>query len=178
MTLHSVRVGRYLKNLKGCEIMPRLQKAAEEKICEICEKYSAEKQPLVELLKAIQNEFGYISPDMQKVCAEKLGIPVSEIYSTVCFYSFLSQTPKGKYVITVCRGDACVAKGALEVVDKLTELLRINIGETTADGMFSIDALHCIGACGVAPILMINGRIYPKVKLEDLQKIIDEYRQK
>lgn len=158
--------------------MAQLQKAAEEKICEICEKYSAEKKPLLELLKAIQSEFGYVSPEMQKLVSEKFGISVSEVYSIVSFYSFLSQSPRGKYVISVCLGDACVAKGGREVVDKLSELLGIKSGETTEDGLFSIDTIRCIGACGVAPTLMIDGKIYPKVKLDDLQTIIGEYRRK
>ena len=86
--------------------------------------------------------------------------------------------PKGKYVIGVCLGTACYVKGSQQVIDKFSELLNIKAGETTEDGLFTIDALRCIGACGIAPAISINGKVYPKVQLNDVANIINEYREK
>jgi NADH-quinone oxidoreductase subunit E/NADP-reducing hydrogenase subunit HndA len=130
------------------------------------------------ILSDIQNEFGYIPLDVQKIVSEKTGISVAEIYGVVTFYSFFSLEPKGKYIIGCCLGTACYVKGAQQIVDKFSEILGIKPGETTADGMFTIDALRCIGACGIAPAVTINGKVYPKVSVTQVPKIIDEYRAK
>ena len=101
---------------------------------------------------------------------------VAEIYGVVTFYSFFSLNPKGRYVIGCCLGTACYVKGAQQVIDKFSDILGIQPGETTEDGMFTIDALRCIGACGIAPAVSINGKVYPKVAVNDVPHIIDEYR--
>ena len=92
------------------------------------------------------------------------------------FYSFFSLKPKGKYVIGVCLGTACYVKGAQQVCDKFSEMLKIKPGETTEDGLFTIDALRCIGACGIAPAVSINGKVYPKMTVDKVPQIIAEYR--
>jgi NADH-quinone oxidoreductase subunit E/NADP-reducing hydrogenase subunit HndA len=128
------------------------------------------------ILSDVQHEFGYIPLEVQELISEKTGIPVSDIYGVVTFYSFFSLTPKGKYVVGVCLGTACYVKGAQQVLDKFAELLNIKAGETTADGLFTLEALRCIGACGIAPALTINGKVYPKVAVADVAKIVEEYR--
>ena len=156
--------------------MAHLSEAAVVQINEICDRYADERTPLMMILSDIQKEYGYIPLEVQELVSERTGVSVSEIYGVVTFYSFFSLKPKGKYVIGCCLGTACYVKGAQLVVDKFSEILGIKPGETTADGMFTIDALRCIGACGIAPAVSINGRVYPKVEVSSVSKIIAELR--
>lgn len=156
--------------------MAHISEAGVKKITEICDRYIGEKTPLMMILSDIQNEYGYIPLDVQQIVSEKTGISVAEIYGVVTFYSFFSLTPKGKYVIGCCMGTACYVKGAQLVMDKFSEILGILPGETTEDGMFTIDALRCIGACGIAPAVSINGKVYPKLTVDAVPAIIEEYR--
>ena len=157
--------------------MAKLNAAAEKQIREICDRYKGEKTPLMMILSDIQNEYGYIPLEVQELVSKKTGLSVAEIYGVVTFYSFFSLTPKGKYVIGCCLGTACYVKGAQNVIDKFSELLGIKPGETTEDGLFTLDALRCIGACGIAPAVSINGKVYPKVAVGQVEGIIDSYRQ-
>jgi NADH-quinone oxidoreductase subunit E/NADP-reducing hydrogenase subunit HndA len=168
--------GLYNQNIKSEVYMAHLNAKAVKQIEEIIARYQDEKTPLMMILSDIQHEFGYIPLDVQEIISEKTGIPVAEIYGVVTFYSFFSLTPKGKYVIGVCLGTACYVKGSQQVLDKFSELLNIKAGETTEDGLFTLDALRCIGACGIAPALTINGKVYPKVAVADVAKIVEEYR--
>ncbi|MFA6755229.1 MAG: NAD(P)H-dependent oxidoreductase subunit E [Bacilli bacterium] len=145
---------------------------------DICNRYKGEPSPLMLVLSDVQKEYGYIPLEVQEIISSELNIPVSEIYGVVTFYSFFSLTPKGRYVIGCCIGTACYVKGGQNVLDKFSELLHIKTGQTTEDGLFTLDALRCIGACGIAPAISINGKVYPKVKLSEVPNIIDEYRKK
>jgi NADH-quinone oxidoreductase subunit E/NADP-reducing hydrogenase subunit HndA len=156
--------------------MAHLQAAAEKQIIEIISRYKDEKTPLMMILSDIQKEFGYIPLEVQELVSEEIGVPVAEIYGVVTFYSFFSLNPKGKYVIGVCLGTACYVKGAQQVIDKFSEILNIKPGETTEDGLFTLEALRCIGACGIAPALSINGKVYPKVAVSQVPAIVEEYR--
>jgi NADH-quinone oxidoreductase subunit E/NADP-reducing hydrogenase subunit HndA len=156
----------------------KLRIEAVNQIKEICARYKDEPSPLMLVLADVQNEYGYIPLEVQEIISEELNIPVSDIYGVVTFYSFFSLNPKGRYVIGVCIGTACYVKGGQNVLDKFSELLKIKVGQTTSDGLFTLDALRCIGACGIAPAISINGTVYPKVKLSDVDKIIKEYKEK
>ena len=156
--------------------MAHLSEASVAKINEICDRYANEKTPLMMILSDIQKEYGYIPLEVQEIVSERTGVSVAEIYGVVTFYSFFSLQPKGKYVIGVCLGTACYVKGAQQVIDKFSEILGIKAGETTADGLFTIDALRCIGACGIAPAVTINGKVYPKVSVSSIQGIVDSYK--
>lgn len=156
--------------------MAKLNEAAERQIREICKRHLDEKTPLMIILSDIQNEYGYIPLEVQEIVSEETGISVAEIYGVVTFYSFFSLTPKGKYVIGCCLGTACYVKGGQQVIDKFSELLKIAPGQTTEDGMFTLDALRCIGACGIAPAVSINGTVYPKMTPNMVQGVIDSYR--
>ena len=158
--------------------MARLSEAAVKQIKEICDRYQDENTPLMMILSDVQNEYGYIPLEVQEVVSEKTGIPVAEIYGVVTFYSFFSLKPKGKYVIGCCLGTACYVKGAQQIVDKFSEILGIKPGETTEDGLFTLDALRCIGACAAAPAVSINGQVYARVKVDDVPNIIKSYREK
>ena len=155
--------------------MGKLNEAAVEQIRGICGRYREERTPLMMILSDIQNEYGYIPLEVQEIVSEETGIPVAEIYGVVTFYSFFSLVPKGKYVIGCCLGTACYVKGAQQVIDKFSELLGIGPGETTDDGLFTIDALRCIGACGIAPAVSINGKVYPKMTVSQVDEVIAQY---
>ena len=158
--------------------MAHLSEAAVAQINAICDRYVEEKTPLMMILSDIQKEYGYIPLEVQEIVSDRTGISVAEIYGVVTFYSFFSLTPKGKYVIGCCLGTACYVKGAQQVIDKFIEVLGIKPGETTPDGLFTIDALRCIGACGIAPAVSINGQVYPKVAVSAVPGIVAEYRAK
>ena len=156
--------------------MGSIQAIAKKEILAIIKKYENEKTPLMMILSDVQAKFGYIPLEVQEIISEETNIPVSEIYGVVTFYSFFSLKPKGKYVIGVCLGTACYVKGAQQICDKFSELLKIKPVETTEDGLFTIDALRCIGACGIAPAVTINGKVYPKMSVNEVGKVIDYYR--
>ena len=156
--------------------MAHINEAGIKKINEICDRYAHEKTPLMMILSDIQNEYGYIPLEVQQIVSAKTGISVAEIYGVVTFYSFFSLQPKGKYVIGVCMGTACYVKGAQQVLDKFSEIIGIKAGETSKDGLFTLDALRCIGACGIAPAVTINGKVYPKLTVDAVPKIIAEYK--
>ena len=156
--------------------MAHLSASAVKQIEETIARYKDERTPLMMILSDIQNEYGYIPLDVQELVSEKTGIPVAEIYGVVTFYSFFSLKPKGKFVVGVCLGTACYVKGSQQVLDKFSEILNIKPGETSEDGLFTLDALRCIGACGIAPAITINGKVYPKVAVNQVPGIVEEYR--
>ncbi len=156
--------------------MAHLSETAVVKINEICDRYISEPTPLMMILSDIQKEYGYIPLEVQELVSERTGISVAEIYGVVTFYSFFSLKPKGKYVIGCCLGTACYVKGAQQIIDKFSEILGIKPGETSEDGLFTLDALRCIGACGIAPAVSINGTVYPKMTVDNVPKIVNEYK--
>lgn len=145
-------------------------------IKEIIESRKNMKTPLMMILSDVQNKFGYIDIEVQQIIADALKIPVSEVYGVVTFYSYFSLKPKGKYVIGICFGTACYVKGAQSIIEAFSNKLGIKEGQTTEDGMFTIDVLRCIGACGLAPVISVNGKIYPHVTIKDVDKIIEDCR--
>jgi NADH-quinone oxidoreductase subunit E/NADP-reducing hydrogenase subunit HndA len=155
--------------------MGKLNETAERKIRDICGRYKEEKTPLMMILSDIQNEYGYIPLEVQEIVSEETGISVAEIYGVVTFYSFFSLLPKGKYVIGCCLGTACYVKGGQQVIDKFGEILGIKPGQTSEDGLFTLDALRCIGACGIAPAVTINGTVYPKMEVSKVKGVVDHY---
>ena len=155
----------------------KIRSEVEADVRAICASVKDEPSPLMIVLSAIQKKYGYIPLEVQEVVSQEMGIPVAEIYGVVTFYGFFSLNPKGKYVIGICLGTACYVKQSQLVLDKFSSLLGIKPGETTEDGLFTIDAVRCLGACALSPAISINGNVYPKVKPSDVAKIIDDYRQ-
>ena len=158
--------------------MAHLNDTAVAKIREICDRYAGEKTPLIMIRSDVQKEFGCVPLDVQRIVSEKTGVSVAEIYGVVTFYSLFSLEPKGKYVIGCCLGTARYVKGAQKIIDQFCAILGIQPGQTTEDGMFSIDALRCIGACAAAPAVSINGEVYARVKPSEVPDLIAQYRQK
>lgn len=143
---------------------------------EFIESLNNDPKELIAILHKAQGIFGYLPMVVQTHIANKLGINVSKVYGVVTFYSFFTMEPKGEYIINICLGTACFVRGAQPILEKFEELLEIKNGQTTKDGKFTITSLRCVGACALAPVVQINGKTYGNVKLEDVKKILDEYR--
>ena len=147
-----------------------------KEILKIIENRKNMETPLMMILSDIQNKYGYIDLEVQQIIADELNIPVSEVYGVVTFYSYFSLQPKGKYVIGICMGTACYVKGSQSLLDAFCNKLGVKEGQTTEDGLFTIDVLRCIGACGLAPVVSVNSKIYPHVTPKDVDKIIADCR--
>lgn len=134
------------------------------------------KSSLIIILHKAQEIFGYIPEEVQEFIAEKIEVPVSKVYGVVSFYNFFSMEPKGKYPISVCTGTACYVRGAEKILEALQKELGLKLGGVTEDGLFSLDSLRCVGACGLAPVMLIGKDVHGKVKPEDVKKIIENYK--
>ena len=132
------------------------------------------KDNLIQILNEVQNEYGYIPKEAQIKISEYLNIPLAEIYGVVTFYSRFTLKPKGKYSISVCLGTACYVKGSQKLLDRLEKRLKIKPGETTPDGLFSIDKIRCVGACGLAPVFTVNGEVYGRATVKKLDEVLDK----
>ena len=141
----------------------------------ILEKYPKEEDKLIAILNDVQERFGYIPKQAQLEISEYLSIPMAEIYGVITFYSRFTLAPKGKYNISVCLGTACFVKGSKTLLDRAQEKLKIKPGEVTPDGKFSIDDIRCVGACGLAPVFMINDEVYGNATVKELDEVIDKY---
>ena len=140
--------------------------------------YKQDKDNLIQILNDVQEHYGYIPTSAPMAIANYLNIPLAEVYGVVTFYSRFTLKPKGKYNIAVCLGTACYVKGSEKILERVKERLKIDVGETTPDGKFSIEETRCIGACGLAPVFTINGEVYGKATVQSLDKVLDEYMNK
>ena len=131
---------------------------------------------LMPIMQRAQDIFGYLPEDVQNYIAKELDIPVSDIYGVATFYAQFNLEPKGKYIISVCMGTACYVKGSQQVLDKLEEVLEIPAGRTTKDGLFTLNATRCLGACGLAPVMTINEEVYGRLTPDAIPDIIAKYR--
>ena len=145
---------------------------------ELFSKYTNEKDNLIQILNEVQEHFGYIPKTAQMEISKYLDMPLAEIYGVITFYARFTLEPKGKYNIAVCLGTACFVKGSEAVLEKAKEILKIDVGQTTEDGKFSIEATRCIGACGLAPVFTVNEEVYGKATPELMEKVIKEYMSK
>jgi len=130
---------------------------------------------LMMVLQEAQELYGYLPLEVQMIIAENLGVSLSEVYGVVSFYAQFTLNPKGKYNIGVCLGTACYVKGASAIADRLCQELKLEMGASTPDGLFSIEATRCIGACGLAPAVMVNGDVHGRLVPDDAGKIIKKY---
>ncbi|MDI3534080.1 MAG: NADP-reducing hydrogenase subunit HndA [Thermosediminibacterales bacterium] len=148
-----------------------------KRLDEVIEKYKGKEGVLITVLHEAQDIFGYLPLDVQKHVADGLGIPLSEVYGVVTFYSFFSLTPRGKYQISVCLGTACYVKGAAKILDKIKEELNVEVGGVTQDELFSLQATRCVGACGLAPVVIINDDVYGRMVPERVPEILKKYKE-
>jgi len=130
---------------------------------------------LVQIMQETQTEYGYLPLELQRTIADELGIPLTEVYGVATFYSQFTLKPKGKYQIAICLGTACYVRGAQPIIDKVNSILGTVLGETTEDGQYSVDATRCIGACGLAPVMMINEDVFGSLRVNDIPGILSKY---
>lgn len=164
---------------KGKSEQPQKKAEATEKydlLNQVMERYSKEPGQLIRILQKAQDIFGYLPGEVQAYIAEKTETPVSEVNGVVTFYSLFATEPKGKNMLNVCMGTACYVKGAQELMDALKDKLDIDEGETTPDRLFTIKSTRCVGACGLAPILVANEDVHGKIGSGDIPRILHKYQ--
>ena len=152
-----------------------LAKCKVDQLVKLCEEFGNQPGELINILHKAQGLIGYLPREVQEVIARQLNIPVSKVYGVVTFYSFFSMTPKGEHPISVCMGTACYVRGAEKVLDEFKRILKIEVGETTPDGKFSLSSLRCVGACGLAPVVLIGEKVYGRVTPAEVEKILKEF---
>jgi len=135
-----------------------------------------DKRHSLAILQDIQRSFGYVPQDALEAVSEYLGMKISALYSMLTFYKALSLTPKGKHVIKVCDGTACHIRGAPVLLNALERVLGVKAGETTADGLFSVETVNCVGTCAIAPVMVVDGHYHPKVTPDKIDSILQTYR--
>ena len=148
----------------------------EEKLRQVINAYKGQPGATMPVLQAAQEIFGYLPEEVQIIIAEGLDLPLSEIYGVASFYAQFTLNPKGEHQISVCLGTACYVKGAGDVLDEIEKQLGIKSGSITPDGKFSLDACRCIGACGLAPVMMIGNDVYGRLTAKQIGPILDKYR--
>jgi NADH-quinone oxidoreductase subunit E/NADP-reducing hydrogenase subunit HndA len=141
----------------------------------VCKSFNNDKGELINVLHKAQGIFGYLPAEVQEVIAKELNISVAHVYGVVSFYSFFTMLPKGEHPVSICLGTACYVRGAEKVIDEFKRLLNINVGETTPDGKFSLACLRCVGACGLAPVVLVGEKVYGRVAPEGVKDIVAEY---
>ena len=132
---------------------------------------------LIEVLHKAQGIFGYLPKEVQIFVGQKLDVPASKVFGVVSFYSYFTTEPRGEYVIDICMGTACFVRGAAAVLEEFEKQVGIKVGETTDDGKYTIEVLRCVGACGLAPVVMVNEKVYGHVTVEDVKSILEEYQE-
>jgi len=161
------------KNLSGVAVGVREKY---EKLQASIDRYKEIEGPLMPVLHEAQEIFGALTLDVQKYIAEALNIPVMDLFGVATFYSQFSLQQKGVYKVSVCMGTACYVRGANQIQDKLSETLGIQVGETDLEGMFTLDATRCVGACGLAPVMLVNDDVYGRTTPDMVPDIINKYK--
>jgi len=140
--------------------------------------FSNKQDEVIAVLHKAQELFGYLPHELQLYISRKLGLPAAHIYGVVTFYSYFNEEKRGKYTINICMGTACFVKGADKVMSEFSRILGIKTGETTADGLFTLTDVRCIGACGLAPVVMVNDKVYGHINSEDVPGLINNYKER
>ncbi|MFA6128449.1 MAG: NAD(P)H-dependent oxidoreductase subunit E [Bacteroidales bacterium] len=146
-----------------------------KELVEVCRFFNNDPYELINVLHKAQGIFGYLPAEVQEIVARELKIPVAKVYGVVTFYSFFTMIPKGQNPISICMGTACYVRGAEKVLEEFKRKLNVEVGETTKDGKFSLNCLRCIGACGLAPVVMVGDKTYGRVSPDGVREILAEY---
>jgi NADH:ubiquinone oxidoreductase subunit E len=160
---------------KPCACKKETEQEKLDRIAEVIEEYRDREGSLIQILHLAQGIYGYLPLQVQQFIAERLGKPLSEVSGVITFYSLFSTEPKGENTIRVCLGTACYVRGGKKIIEKLREILGVEVGGTTKDGKFTLEVMRCIGACGLAPAMTINDRVYKQVNPDKLRNIIGKY---
>ncbi len=147
----------------------------EEQLKKVIEAHKGQKGAAIPVLHEAQEIYGYLPIEVQEMISEGLDVPLAELYGIVTFYAQFSLNPKGRYQIGVCLGTACYVKGSGDILNKVKEILNIDVGECTPDGKFSLDATRCIGACGLAPVMTVNDDVYGRLVVDQVADILKKY---
>ena len=147
----------------------------EAKLLEVIAKYDGVQGKMMPILQEAQEIYGYLPLEVQKIIADKTGIPAEQIYGVVSFYSQFKLNPDGEVAVAVCLGTACYVKGSGDIIEECSRILNVPVGSTSADGKFSLEATRCIGCCGLAPVLTVNGEVYGKVTVGQVKDILAKY---
>lgn len=150
-------------------------KDQEAKLLEVIARYKGQKGALMPIMQEAQNIYGYLPYQVQKIISDETGIPIEKIYGVATFYAQFSMSPKGKYIVSVCLGTACYVKGAGKVLEEVEAKLGIGDGECTSDGKFSLEVCRCVGACGLAPVMIVAGDVYGKMTPDRVEGILAKY---
>ena len=150
-------------------------KEQEEALLKVIAELKDEKGALMPILQKAQGIYGYLPYEVQKIISDETGIPMEKIYGVATFYAQFALNPKGRHRISVCLGTACYVKGSGDIYNYLMEKLGIVGGECTPDGKFSLDACRCVGACGLAPVMMVNDDVYGRLTVDDIDDILAKY---
>ncbi|MGB4204589.1 MAG: NAD(P)H-dependent oxidoreductase subunit E [Bacteroidales bacterium] len=142
---------------------------------QVCKEFNNDSGELINVLHKAQGIFGYLPAEVQEIVAQELNVSVAKVYGVVTFYSFFTMIPKGLHPISICTGTACYVRGAEKVLDEFKKQLNIKVGETTPDGKFSLSCLRCVGACGLAPVVLIGEKTYGRVSPDGVKDILKEY---
>lgn len=156
-------------------IKVELKKSDVEKLKEICRSFNNDPGELINVLHKSQHAFGYLPAEIQEIIARELNVSLAMVYGVVTFYSFFTMLPKGSHPISICTGTACYVRGAEKVLEEFKRTLKIQVGETTPDGKFSLSCLRCVGACGLAPVVTIGEKVYGRVSPDGVKDILAEY---
>lgn len=146
-----------------------------EQISNVIDLYKGKKGSLIQVLHLSQEIYGHLPLELQEFISDKMDIPLSEVSGVVSFYSFFSTVPRGRHTIRVCLGTACYVRGGKKIVEYLQDKLGVELGGTTDDGKFTFEIARCIGACGLAPAMMIDDKVYKQVNVNKLDKILEQY---
>ncbi len=152
-----------------------LKKSDVEKLKAACKEFDYKGGELINVLHKAQSIFGYLPAEVQEIVAEELNVPLAKVYGVVTFYSFFTMIPKGRNPISICTGTACYVRGADKVLDEFKRLLKIEVGETSTNGEFSLNCLRCVGACGLAPVVLVGEKTYGRVSPDEVRDILKEY---
>ncbi len=147
----------------------------EEQLIAVIDKYNGTKGSLMPILQEAQAIYGYLPIEVQKIIAEKTGTPLEQIYGVVSFYAQFKLNPDGEVSVAVCLGTACYVKGSGDIIEECSRVLNVPVGATSPDGRYSIEATRCIGACGLAPVLTINGEVYGRLTKDMIPGILAKY---
>ncbi len=147
----------------------------EAKLLEVIAEYKGVEGALMPVLQHAQEIYGYLPIEVQRIIALNMDISMEEVYGVATFYSQFALNPKGNIAIAVCLGTACYVKGSGEILDKITEVLGVPAGSTSPDGLYSLEATRCIGACGLAPVLTINGEVYGRLTAKEVPEILKKH---
>ena len=146
-------------------------------IKDISAEFENKESELINVLHKVQGKFGYLPAEVQEVIAKELKMGVAKVYGVVTFYSFFTMIPQGEFPISICMGTACYVRGAEQVLAEFKRQLKVEVGESTDDGKFSINCLRCVGACGLAPVVTVGEKVFGRVAPNQVKKIIAEYRE-